>query len=64
MLLNAPCSSPVNAVKLTDHLGHMSLLVNDAPVRVVRRSVSEENYVTIKSLQTVSSLSAYSYCDS
>ena len=37
MLLNAPCSSPVNAVKLTDHLGRMSLLVNDAPVRIVRR---------------------------
>ena len=39
VLLNAPCSSPVNAVKLTDHLGHMSLLLNDAPVRIVRRSV-------------------------
>ena len=37
MLLNSPCSSPVNAVKLTDHLGRMSLLANDAPVRVVRR---------------------------
>ncbi|CAB3988135.1 Hypothetical predicted protein [Paramuricea clavata] len=37
VLLNAPCSSPVNAVKLTDHLGHMSLLLNDAPVPIVRR---------------------------
>ncbi|XP_028413200.1 transmembrane protein 94-like isoform X2 [Dendronephthya gigantea] len=37
ILLNAPCSSPVNAVKLTDHLGHLSLLVNDTPVRIVRR---------------------------
>ena len=39
MLLNAPCSSPFDAVKLTDHLGHMSLLANDTPVRIVRRSV-------------------------
>ena len=39
MLLNAPCSSPFDAVKLTDHLGHMFLLVNDTPVRIVRRFV-------------------------